>query len=130
MSSIPTGDNLIFLRHLDANFYKNDRNVRFVLFTKTCVLCQCMETCVHLCFTDIFPYTHPQLELLMVDFETLDETNTEYPYPIQYLTLFPKSISDSSPFEHHKQFEHCYKWFSGKKIKIKLKANYPWPLES
>ena len=36
LSSSPTGGNFIFLRHLKANLanlYKNDRNVRFVLFT-------------------------------------------------------------------------------------------------
>ena len=35
VSSNPTGGNFIFLRHLNVNFVQNDRNVRFVLFTKT-----------------------------------------------------------------------------------------------
>ena len=35
LSSNPTGGNFIFLRPLNANFVQNDRNVRFVLFTKT-----------------------------------------------------------------------------------------------
>ena len=35
VSSNPTGSNIIFLRHLDANFVQNDRYVSFVLFTKT-----------------------------------------------------------------------------------------------
>ena len=38
VSSSPTGGNFIFLRHLDAYLYKNDRNVRFVLFTKTSIV--------------------------------------------------------------------------------------------
>ena len=39
VSSNPTGGNFIFLRHLDANFVQNARNVRFVLFTKTSIDC-------------------------------------------------------------------------------------------
>ena len=35
VSSNPTGGNFILLRHLDAKFVQNDRNVKFVLFTKT-----------------------------------------------------------------------------------------------
>ena len=31
VSSNPTGGSFIFLKHLDANFVQNDRNVRFVL---------------------------------------------------------------------------------------------------
>ena len=38
VSSSPTGGNFIFENILMLILYKNDRNVRFVLFTKTSIM--------------------------------------------------------------------------------------------
>ena len=46
VSSNPTGGNFNILRHLDANFVQNDRNVRFVLLTKTsCISVFYLQDC-------------------------------------------------------------------------------------